>query len=87
MAHSNQAKKRIRSNEKQRLHNKAINSSMRSEMKRVLTAVDAGDKAGAEAALPIAMRKIDKAAKTNVVHSNNASRKKSLLMRAIGRMG
>ncbi|MHC5062810.1 MAG: 30S ribosomal protein S20 [Planctomycetota bacterium] len=87
MAHSKQAKKRIRSNEKQRLHNKAITSNMRSEMKRVLTAVAAGDKAGAEAALPTAMRKIDKAAKSNVVHDNNAARKKSMLMRAIGRMG
>ena len=87
MAHSKQAKKRIRTNEKHRLLNKAITSSMRTEMKRVLTAVASGDKAEAEAALPLAMRKIDKAAKSNVLHDNNASRKKSMLMRAIRRIG
>ena len=87
MAHSKQAKKRIRTNEKQRLLNKAITSSMRTEMKRVLTAAASGDKAEAEAAMPLAMRKIDKAAKSNVLHDNNAARKKSMLMRAIGRIG
>lgn len=87
MAHSKQAKKRIRGNEKQRLLNKAVSSNMRTEMKRVLTAVQAGDKAAAQAALPLAMRKIDKAAKVNVLHDNNAARKKSMLMRAIGRIG
>ena len=86
MAHSKQAKKRIRTNEKNRVHNKGMSSEMRTEMKRVLTAVAAGDKAGAQAALPVAMRKIDKAAKNNLVHSNNADRKKSMLMRAIGRI-
>ena len=86
MAHSKQAKKRIRSNEKNRIHNKGITSSMRTEMKRLLTAVEAGDKAAAKAALPVAMRKIDKAAKINLLHDNNAARKKSLLMRAIGRL-
>lgn len=86
MAHSKQAKKRIRSNEKHRVHNKGMASAMRTEMKRVLTAVAAGDKDAAQAALPLAMRKIDKAAKNNLLHDNNAGRKKSMLMRAIGRI-
>lgn len=86
MAHSKQAKKRIRTNEKNRVHNKGMASAMRTEMKRVLTAVAAGDRTAAEAALPLAIRKIDKAAKSNLVHDNNAARKKSLLMRAMGRL-
>ena len=86
MANSKQAKKRIRNNEKKRVHNKGIASAMRTEMKRVLVASAAGDKAAAEAALPLAIRKIDKAAKSNLLHDNNAARKKGLLMRAIGRI-
>jgi small subunit ribosomal protein S20 len=86
MAHSKQAKKRIRPSENNRILNKGMASAMRTEMKRVLTAVAEGDRTAAEAALPLAIRKIDKAAKKNLVHSNNAARKKSLLMRAIGRI-
>ena len=56
MAHSKQSNKRIRQNERSRLHNKAIASVMRTEVKRVLALSAAGDKAGAEAVLPRAVK-------------------------------
>ena len=87
MAHSKQAKKRIRQNEKQRLLNKALASRMRTEVKRVLRHVEAGDTEAARAALPQAMRFVDKAAKRHVIHENTAARKKSRLHRAIQRAG
>ena len=62
MAHSNQARKRIRQNEKAQFLNKVTASSMRTFVKKVLTAVAAKDVEAARAALPIAIKGIDKAA-------------------------
>jgi small subunit ribosomal protein S20 len=87
MAHSNQSRKRIRQNEKARLHNKALLTRMRTEVKRVLEAVEAGDKATAQKLLSSAMARVDKAAKSNIIHANTASRRKSMMMRAIDRIG
>ncbi len=85
MAHSKQAKKRIRQNEVRRVHNKDISSRMRSSVRAVLAAVEQGDLEAAKAGLPIAVRQVDKAAKTNIIHDNCAARKKSMIERAINR--
>ena len=52
---------------------------MRTAMKTVLQADDA---AAAQAAMPLAMKRIDKAAKKNIIHDNAAARYKSRLARA-----
>ena len=74
MPNTKQAKKRVRQDEIQRIRNKIIKSRMRTAVKRVL---QADDPAKAQGALPEAMRRIDKAAKTNVIHNNTAARYKS----------
>jgi small subunit ribosomal protein S20 len=86
MAHSNQARKRIRQNEVRRLHNKARMSALRSMFKKVMDAAVAGDKATVTAKLSDALSRVDKAAKTNLIHKNTAARKKSQLMRAVAAM-
>ena len=63
MAHSKQAKKRIQTNEKARLRNKARKSAMRTHVKRVLQAVESGDKEAASTELTLAQKQIDKATK------------------------
>lgn len=83
MAHSKQAKKRMRQNEKNRLQNKTISSKMRTLVKRVLTAAEAGDKATAETNLVPAIKAVDKAAKSHVIHRNTAARRVSQLTRAV----
>lgn len=83
MAHSKQARKRIRQNETRRLRNKSRSSEVRTLMKRLQEAVTKGDKAAATAMLPVLCKKIDKAAKTHVIHKNTASRKKSLVARLV----
>ncbi len=83
MAHSKQAKKRIRQTELHTLRNKDTGSAMRTWFKKVMAAVAAGDKAKAESILPMAMKRIDKAAKRNVIHDNAAARYKSRLARKI----
>jgi small subunit ribosomal protein S20 len=87
MAHSKQAKKRIVTNEKARIRNKARKSAMRTHVKRVLQAVESGDRETAGAELTLAQKQIDKAAKSRIIHPNNAARKKSLLARRVASMG
>ena len=82
MAHSKQAVKRIRTNENARLANKSVTSSMRTATKKVAKANTADD---AAAALPDAMKKVDKAAKKGIIHKNAAARKKSRLQRAVNK--
>ncbi len=76
MPNSKQGKKRVRLNETRRVENKVARGAMRTSMKAVLVA---DNKADAEAALPMAMKRIDKAAKNNVIHANAAARYKSRL--------
>ncbi len=80
MPTSKQAKKRMRQDEERRNHNKSIRTTMRSAMKKVLRASTADD---AQAAMPNAMKRIDKAAKTNIIHDNAAARFKSRLARHV----
>lgn len=87
MAHSRTAKKAIRQNERRRLHNKAALSAMRTQIKRVRTAVAEGDATAAGAELPLAQKLLDKAAKTHRIHANQAARVKSKLAKAVQGIG
>jgi len=87
MAHSKQARKRIRQNATRRTANKSVASAMRTSIKKLEGLVASGEKEQAEAALPQTLSRIDKAAKDDVVHANAAARKKGQMMRAVGRMG
>ena len=82
MAHSKQAIKRVRTNDKARQANKTVTSAMRTAVKRVGKADSADD---ANANLPAAIKKIDKAAKKGILHKNAAARKKSRLQRAVNK--
>jgi small subunit ribosomal protein S20 len=84
MPNSKQAEKRVRQTEKRRLDNKVVRTSMRSAVKKVL---QAPTKDAAEAALPGAMKRIDKAAKHHVIHANAAARTKSRLAKAASKKG
>ncbi len=86
MAHSKQSKKRIRQNERARIRNKSTSTRMRSWCRKVLKAIEDGDKKAAVEMLPMAIRRVDKAAKVNVIHDNTAARKKSRMTRAVAAM-
>ena len=78
MPNNKQAKKRVRQDEQRRMDNKVVRTSMRSAMKKVLKAESTDE---ANAAMPNAMKRIDKAAKANIIHDNAAARYKSRLAR------
>ena len=85
MANIKSAKKRILVNRTKAERNKAIRSSVKTAMKKVFAAVEANDKAAADAALLEATAVIDKAATKGVYHANNASRKVSRLAKAVNK--
>jgi len=86
MAHSKQAKKRIVTNAKRALRNQMRRSAMRTHIKKVMSAVASGDKDLAAKEFVAAQKQIDKAAKSRVVHPNNAARKISSLSRSVASM-
>ncbi|MFC4555190.1 30S ribosomal protein S20 [Georgenia faecalis] len=75
--------KRIRTNEKARLRNKAVKSELKTYVRRVREAVAAGDKETASAAYQVAGRKLDKAVSKGVIHANQAANRKSKLAKQI----
>lgn len=79
MANIQSAKKRARQGEKRRLHNIALRSRMRTRMKAVLKAIQAGDKDAASAELRTAVPAIDKAANKGLIQRNRAAKYKSRL--------
>lgn len=77
MANIKSQKKRILTNEKARLRNNAVKSDLRTAVRKVNAAVEAGEKDQAVEALRAASRKFDKAVSKGVLHKNNAANKKS----------
>jgi small subunit ribosomal protein S20 len=75
--------KRIRTNEAARLRNKSVKSALKTAVRRVRTAIDAGDKQAAEAQLKVAARSLDKAVSKGVIHPNQAANRKSALAHQI----
>ncbi|MHB2024130.1 MAG: 30S ribosomal protein S20 [Mycobacteriales bacterium] len=87
MANIKSQLKRIGTNEKARLRNKAVKSSVKTAIRKFRTAADAGDPAAAAPLLREASRALDKAASKGVIHANQAANKKSALARRAARIG
>ena len=83
MANIKSAKKRIRVIETKTLRNKMIKSRLKTLVKKVESAVNAGDKAAAAEALKEATVAIDQAASKGILHKNTAARKVSKLTKAV----
>jgi len=86
MANSAQARKRARQTDKQRTHNVSLRSTLRTAVKKVRKAIDAGDKAAAQAVFKESQAVIDRIADKKIVHKNKASRHKSRLNAAVKAM-
>ena len=79
MANSPQAKKRARQAEKRRAHNASLRSLVRTNIKKVVAAIDTGDADQAKAAYAAAVPVIDRMADKGIIHKNKAARHKSRL--------
>jgi len=79
MANTRSAAKQARASLRRQAQNKSIKSKLHTLEKKFLAAVSAKQAADANALYRLLSSALDKAAKTRVIHRNNASRKKSRL--------
>ena len=79
MANSPQARKRARQGEKRRNHNASLRSLVRTNIKRVVAAIQSGDAEKAKEAYTAAVPVIDRMADKGIIHKNKAARHKSRL--------
>ncbi len=86
MANIKSAKKRILTSAKKAEANKAVKTGVKTAVKKVRTAVEAGDKTAAAEALTAATSAIEKAQSKGVFHKNTASRKVSRLASSVSKM-
>jgi len=86
MANSAQARKRARQAEKQRKHNAAQRSGLRTAIKSIIKAIAGGDKAAAQKVYNHSTSVIDSIADKKIIHKNKAARHKSRLAAAIKSM-
>jgi len=80
------AVKRAKTSAIANLRNRGVKSEVLSNQKKVLEAIQAGDKAVAGTANSAYASRLDKAVKKGVLKKNNADRKKSRMALAIGKM-
>ena len=83
MATHPSAEKRDRQNKKHKIRNTAVKSRTKTEIKKVIAAVEELDRESSEKALKSAITVIKKAASKGVYHKNNASRKVSRLTKKV----
>ena len=77
--------KRIGTNEKRRLRNKAAKSEVKTRIKSAVFAASAGHEGAAED-LRLAVKRLDKAAARGIIHRNQAANRKSALMRQVAEL-
>ena len=77
------AKKRVLVIEKKTMKNKAIKSALKTQVKKFLNAVEAGDKELATKLFPETVAAIDAAASKGVIHKNNANHRKAKLAKQL----
>ena len=80
MANIKSQKKRILTNERRRLRNKAVRSELKTRIKVAQAEIVAGSEE-APAAVTIAQRRLAKAGSKGTIHKNQAARRTSRLMR------
>lgn len=86
MANSPQARKRAKQNSVRRLRNHSQRSTVRTAIKKLDAAIEAGDQAAAKAAYESSVSMIDKATVKGLHHKNRAARLKSRLNKRVKEM-
>ena len=83
MANSPQARKRAKQNAVRRLANHSQRSQVRTAIKKLVAAIEAGDKTAANEAYKVSVSMIDKAMVKGLHHKNRAARLKSRLNKRV----
>jgi small subunit ribosomal protein S20 len=85
LANTRSSKKRIRQNERSRERNKFARTRAKNSVRDARNAIVSGQ--GGDEAVRQAIRELDKAAAKGVLHRNNASRRKSRLVKQLQKSG
>ena len=83
MANIKSAKKRIKVIAAKTARNRSIRSQVKTEIKKVIVAVENNDASAAKTALSNAISAIDKATSKGVFHKNTSARKKATLTKLV----
>ena len=84
MPNNPSAEKRMRQEQKRRLHNRSIKSLVRTQVTKARQAISGNASVeDAQEAVRLAVSELDRAAKKGVIHRNNAARRKSRLMKQL----
>ena len=84
MPNNPSAEKRMRQEQKRRLHNRSVKSIVKTQITRARQVISSDTSAeAAEEAVRAAVSELDRAAKKGVIHRNNAARRKSRLMKQL----
>lgn len=86
MANHKSAEKRIRQNEKRKTINRANRSKLRTQIKKLRTALSTHDKAASGETLAPTVSLIDKAVNKGIIHRNTAARHKSRLTKHVNEL-
>jgi small subunit ribosomal protein S20 len=83
MPHTQSAKKRLKQSLRRKARNRSVKAELRTEVKKVRSAVAAGNGEEAKTNLVSAQTKLDRAAGRGIIHKNKAARVKSRLSKAL----
>jgi small subunit ribosomal protein S20 len=83
LANTKSAIKNIRKSARQRERNRVFRSQARTFIKKTRRQIEAGELEEAQATAQLAIKALDKAAQKKIIHSNNAARRKSRLMKRL----
>ncbi|CAL9413536.1 30S ribosomal protein S20 [Nocardiopsis dassonvillei] len=83
MANIKSQKKRIRQNEKARVRNQAVRSSLKTAVRKFREAAETGNVEQAAVAQRAASRALDKAVSKGVIHKNQAANRKSAIAKRL----
>jgi len=83
MPNTKSAKKRLRQNVVRRARSRAVKHAIRTQRRKVLDALKAGNIEEAETQFRLAAKRLDRAAAKRVIHPNKAARLKSRLVAKI----
>lgn len=83
MANIKSQKKRIKQNEKARIRNQAVRSSLKTAIRKFREAAEAGNVEQATIAQREAARALDKASSKGVIHRNQAANRKSAIAKRL----
>ncbi|MBV2363076.1 30S ribosomal protein S20 [Streptomonospora nanhaiensis] len=86
MANIKSQKKRIKQNERRRLRNQSVRSSLKTAVRKFREAAEAGDVEQATTLQRAAARQLDVAASKGVIHKNQAANRKSAIAKRLDKL-